>query len=76
MAPPSWMPDQIDYYAAQGNATRIFLRREFSEKLKSWHIIKAGATQRNLLCDHRWIFETVTLSPCGVSANAYRGSAG
>jgi SAM-dependent methyltransferase len=40
MAPPSWMPDQIDYYAAQGNATRIFIRGEFSEKLANWRINK------------------------------------
>ena len=40
MAPPSWMPDQIDYYAAQGNATRIFIRGEFSEKLSHWRINK------------------------------------
>jgi SAM-dependent methyltransferase len=40
MAPPSWVPHEIDYYAAQANATRIFIKGEFSEKLKSWDIIK------------------------------------
>jgi SAM-dependent methyltransferase len=41
MAPPSWMPDQIDYYAAQGNATRIFVQGEFNEKLSNWRISKS-----------------------------------
>jgi len=41
-APPSWTPDQIDYYAAQGNATRIFIRGEFSERLTNWRIIKTA----------------------------------
>jgi SAM-dependent methyltransferase len=40
MAPASWIPGQIDYYAAQGNATRIFIRGEFSEKLSHWRLHK------------------------------------
>ena len=39
-APADWMPDRIDYYAAQGNATRIFLRGQFDENLTGWRIIK------------------------------------
>jgi SAM-dependent methyltransferase len=40
MAPRSWTPDQIDYYAAQGNATRIFIGGEFRERLSQWRIRK------------------------------------
>lgn len=35
-APPGWSPEQADYYAAQGNATRIFLRGEFRDELVGW----------------------------------------
>ena len=31
-APEGWDVNQIDYYAAQGNATRIFVQKYFSEK--------------------------------------------
>jgi SAM-dependent methyltransferase len=37
-APPGWSPDQADYYAAQGNATRIFLRGEFRGELSGWTV--------------------------------------
>lgn len=35
-APNGWSPDQIDYYAAQGNATRVFVGGAFSSQLKTW----------------------------------------
>lgn len=37
-APPGWTPEHADYYAAQGNATRIFLRGEFREELSGWTV--------------------------------------
>ncbi|HJR78821.1 MAG TPA: class I SAM-dependent methyltransferase [Anaerolineales bacterium] len=42
-APKGWSPEQIDYYAAQGNASRLFLGKRFHEKLGGWQTIK---TQR------------------------------
>lgn len=39
-APANWDVNQIDYYAAQGNATRIFVEKYFSEKLSNWKIVK------------------------------------
>src|SRR5215216_2518343 len=39
-APVGWSPDQIDYYAAQGNASRVFLGRRFRQKLISWKNIR------------------------------------
>ena len=42
-APQGWSPEQIDYYAAQGNASRVFLGRRFRDKLGDWRTIK---TQR------------------------------
>lgn len=35
-APTSWSPDKIDYYAAQGNATRIFVGKNYRSKLTNW----------------------------------------
>lgn len=35
-APADWSPDKIDYYAAQGNASRIFLGKRFRHKLSGW----------------------------------------
>jgi SAM-dependent methyltransferase len=35
-APANWSPDQIDYYAAQGNASRIFVGKHFRHKLADW----------------------------------------
>lgn len=40
-APLGWSPTDIDYYAAQGNATRIFLRQEVDVSLFGWKIILA-----------------------------------
>jgi SAM-dependent methyltransferase len=42
-APERWSPEQIDYYAAQGNASRVFLGKKFRQRLKDWRPIK---TQR------------------------------
>jgi SAM-dependent methyltransferase len=42
-APEGWSPEQIDYYAAQGNASRVFLGKKFRHNLGDWRTIK---TQR------------------------------
>jgi SAM-dependent methyltransferase len=42
-APQGWSPEQIDYYAAQGNASRIFLGGRYRHKLGDWKKIE---TQR------------------------------
>ena len=42
-APRSWSPEQIDYYAAQGNASRVFVGKRFRDKLTDWNMVK---TQR------------------------------
>ena len=39
-APDKWSPDQIDYYAAQGNGTRIFVGNKYSALLKDWQVVK------------------------------------
>jgi hypothetical protein len=33
-------PESADYFAAQGNASRVFLGNEFKEELRSWNLIK------------------------------------
>jgi len=40
LAPEGWSPDNIDYYAAQGNATRIFIGKKFQPLLKNWRMVK------------------------------------
>jgi len=40
-APKDWSPDKMDYYAAQGNATRIFVQKKFADQLDGWQIIEA-----------------------------------
>lgn len=40
IAPSGWSPDKIDYYAAQGNATRIFVGDKYSHHLKYWSSVK------------------------------------
>jgi SAM-dependent methyltransferase len=40
LAPRGWSPVQADYYAAQGNATRIFLREELGESPGGWRIAR------------------------------------
>lgn len=39
-APANWSPDDMDYYAAQGNATWIFERGLFKDKLGQWNVIE------------------------------------
>ncbi len=39
LAPKGWSPAQTDYYAAQGNATRIFFGRMAPVLLKDWKLI-------------------------------------
>lgn len=40
-APEEWSPEKIDYYAAQGNASRVFLGNRFRHKLLNWQKIEA-----------------------------------
>lgn len=40
-APKGWSPEQIDYYAAQGNASRVFLGKRFRHQLGDWQTIKS-----------------------------------
>jgi SAM-dependent methyltransferase len=42
-APEVWSPEKIDYYAAQGNASRAFVGKRFRHKLSDWQKIE---TQR------------------------------
>ncbi len=39
-APADFGPGKADYYAAQGNASRIFLGGEFSAELADWQVVK------------------------------------
>jgi len=39
LAPAEWNPANGDYYAAQGNAARVFLGRRFRERLDSWALV-------------------------------------
>jgi len=39
-APQDWSPEKIDYYAGQGNATRIFVGNSFRPKLGDWQKLK------------------------------------
>ncbi|MFC1798796.1 methyltransferase domain-containing protein [Thermodesulfobacteriota bacterium] len=39
-APDRWSPKNIDYYAAQGNATRIFLHRKSDAALSGWRLME------------------------------------
>jgi SAM-dependent methyltransferase len=40
-APAGFNPHRAGYYAAQGNASRIFLKREFLVELRPWRVIHA-----------------------------------
>jgi SAM-dependent methyltransferase len=40
LAPADWSPDDIDYYAAQGNATRVFIGKKFRSALQPWDRIE------------------------------------
>ncbi|NJN80084.1 MAG: class I SAM-dependent methyltransferase [Anaerolineales bacterium] len=39
-APEGWKIENIDYYAAQGNATRIFVGKHFADYLSDWNVVK------------------------------------
>lgn len=39
-APQGWSSDNMDYYAAQGNATRIFVHKQFADQLGDWEIVE------------------------------------
>lgn len=39
-APEDWSHERINYYAGQGNATRIFVGNKFRARLKDWREIK------------------------------------
>ena len=38
-APESWNPEEIDYYAAQGNAHRIFVKDQIDLGAEGWNLI-------------------------------------
>lgn len=38
-APPDFNPDNVDYYAAQGKASRIFYKKKYVEYLQDWKVI-------------------------------------
>ena len=40
LAPADWSPDNLDYYAAQGNSTRIFVGDRYRPQLTAWKSIK------------------------------------
>ena len=40
LSPKGWSAEDIDYYAAQGNATRVFLGNRFRSELRHWNQIK------------------------------------
>ena len=39
-APEGWSAENIDYYAAQGNATRIFVGKGYQSNLKNWKTVE------------------------------------
>ena len=39
-APDEWSPDELDYYAAQGNATYIFVHGQLADLLNDWKIVE------------------------------------
>lgn len=39
-SPAGWSPDSMDYFAAQGNATRIFVGNGFRSQLTAWKSVK------------------------------------
>jgi len=38
-APTGWSPEKIDYYAAQGNAWRVFTTRKYRQLLQAWELV-------------------------------------
>ena len=73
MAPPIWRPNQVDYYAAQGNATRIFIGGEFRENLAGWEVIRFCTAERDFICSYGRILQAIALSGLCISAHARRG---
>lgn len=41
LAPKGWQSSDMDYYASQGNATRIFVRGKFADRLNGWNVVTA-----------------------------------
>jgi SAM-dependent methyltransferase len=41
-APEGFKPADADYYAAQGNATRVFWRREEPQRLAGWDVVETA----------------------------------
>jgi SAM-dependent methyltransferase len=39
-APAGWSPEELDYYAAQGNATYVFVQGHFANRLDGWKIVE------------------------------------
>lgn len=39
-SPAAWDPASHGYYAAQGNATRVFVRGEYREQLSGWRLVE------------------------------------
>ncbi|MGH9941435.1 MAG: methyltransferase domain-containing protein [Pyrinomonadaceae bacterium] len=39
-APPGWSAGDLDYYAAQANASRVFVRKEFETAMGDWKLLK------------------------------------
>jgi SAM-dependent methyltransferase len=39
-APENWSSNKADYYAAQGNASRIFFHKKYRSFLKEWKLVK------------------------------------
>ena len=39
-APDGWNPEEHGYYAAQGNASRVFVDGELREKLAGWRVVE------------------------------------
>ncbi len=40
LAPEGWSAADVDYYAAQGNATRVFMRKKYRSLLQQWNWIE------------------------------------
>lgn len=38
LPPAGWSPSEMDYYAAQGNATRVFAGKGSEDELRDWHL--------------------------------------
>lgn len=72
-APPGYDPATLPYYAAQGNASRIFYRHRYREMLKDWHVVKrermsaldylaTGGYRGRQLCPTAWLPGVVKLN--------------